>query len=123
VPGRARYIGGMRTLVATTALVLISSAAIAFELLPIESISVRGDYLALASCAFVKLDESEGGGLKKVDLIGQSRIMMEPTGSRVWELRFISTGRGQTRVDYSHMRAAFGNKNERPMAAVRSCAP
>jgi hypothetical protein len=57
-------------------LLLLSSPTHAafLDQVPIETCTVRGEYAALASCAFAKLDQV---GLKKTDLPNEIRVVLK----------------------------------------------
>lgn len=106
-------------------IIALASPAVAglLDQVPTESATLPGAYQTLANCAYLSLDKSEGAGIKKVDLQGVSRLALESSGIRYWELVFTATGPKQTRVDLSQAQTLFGPQPApRVMPAVRACA-
>lgn len=90
----------------------------------VTSVTIRGDYRAVASCSYERLDRSMGTGIKKVDLQGSSRVALESGGVRYWELVFTPQEGRQTRVDYSTVNTMWGadtSKAGQILGELRAC--
>lgn len=111
---------------AVIAVVGLSAAGCAAQPLAqarVTSVTVAGDYRAVAACSYQRLDASQGAGIKKVDLPGSSRLALESGGVRYWELVFTPQGRG-TSVDYSTVNTVWGEdttKASEILGGVQSC--
>jgi len=105
-------------------LALLPSAATAglLDQVPVASTTLRGAFASLASCAYEKLDATEGAGIKKIDLPNEIRLALESGGVRYWQLIFRPAGNGTTRVDFTQAETIWGplgGKNIMP--TVASC--
>jgi hypothetical protein len=92
---------------------------------PTDSILMNGDYKKIASCAYERLDKAAGNGIKKADLEGSSRLVMESGGVRYWELLFRPAGKNETKVDLSVVQTMWGPdtmSTAKIMPEVRACA-
>lgn len=91
---------------------------------PTDSATLRGTPAALSACAYVRLDATQGTGIKKVDLLPASSILaLESGGVRYWQLTFTAAGNGTTRVDLSQVTTMWGTLGGKDiMPTVRSCA-
>ena len=88
----------MRKLLAIAACSNALVIAPAIAQTPAESVILRGAYLTLASCAFLKLDKE---GLRKADLQSSSRIEFVPGTMRIWLLNFEQISKSETRVTFT----------------------
>jgi hypothetical protein len=85
---------------------------------PAEVVTVKGRYEALAACTFGRLDQT---GLRKTEMQGQARVVLEGSAGRYWELRFRPTAKG-TEVAFSRMQSLGGPMGgEGVLDAVRAC--
>ena len=85
---------------------------------PSDTATVRGQYDAVAACAYSRLDQT---GLRKTDMQGETRLSLEGGGVRHWELIFRPAGRG-TSVAFSRVQTIWGPLGgSGVMDAVRSC--
>jgi hypothetical protein len=92
------------------------------EQVPIESVTLPGNYATLANCAYLRLDKASGSGIKKTDLSGETRLTLEGGGVRYWELTFTPDGRA-TRVSFTQAQTMWGPLGAKEvMPIVRSCA-
>src|SRR5437879_4529945 len=92
---------------------------------PTDSALLSGDYRKIASCAYERLDKAAGNGIKKVDLDGSSRLVLESGGVRYWELLFRPAGKNETKADFSVVQTMWGPdtmNNGGVMPQVRACA-
>lgn len=92
---------------------------------PIKTQTLNVEFMRLANCAYRRLDKTEGTGIKKVDLVNESRLALESGGVRYWELTFTSLNKAQTRVDFSVVTTMWGadtSSAERIMREVGICA-
>jgi hypothetical protein len=85
---------------------------------PAEIATVSGRYDTIAACTYGKLDQT---GLRKVDLQGEARLMLEGSGVRYWELSFRPSGKNTT-VAFSRVQTLWGPMGgQGVMEAVRGC--
>ena len=91
----------------------------AIDQVPAEVVTVKGRYDAIAACTFGRLDQT---GLRKADLQGETRVMLESSGVRYWELKFRPVAKG-TEVAFSRVQGLWGPMGgEGVMDAVKACA-
>jgi hypothetical protein len=96
---------------------------------PERSVVVRGDYAALADCAYQTLDIPQlAGSLRKVDLAPArlSKIEANPSGTVYWNLTFHETAKGQTEIVFRPVRNMWGSDAggyaELVWPAIETCA-
>jgi hypothetical protein len=91
------------------------------EQVPIESVTLPGNYAAMANCAYPRLDKASGSGIKKTDLGEEMRLTLEGGGVRYWGLTFRPDGRA-TRVSFTQAQTMWGPLGAKEvMPIVRSC--
>ena len=92
--------------------------ASALDQVPAEIVTVKGRYDSVASCSYGRLDQT---GLRKMDVQGEARLVLEGSGVRYWELRFRPTAKG-TEVAFSRVQSLGGPMGgEGVLDTVRSC--
>jgi hypothetical protein len=85
---------------------------------PAELVTVKGRYDAVALCSYRRLDQT---GLRKTEMQGEARVVLEGSAGRYWELRFRPTAKG-TEVAFSRMQSLNGPMGgEGALDAVRAC--
>jgi hypothetical protein len=90
----------------------------ALDQVPAEIVIVKGRYDAVAACAFGRLDQT---GLRRADLQGEARLVLEDSGARYWELRFRPTAKG-TEVAFSRVQSLGGPMGgDGVLDAVQAC--
>jgi hypothetical protein len=88
---------------------------------PVETVTLQGNYAALANCAYPRLDKAAGSGIKKTDLSAETRLTLEGDGVRYWELIFTPEGRA-TRVSFTQAQTMWGPLGAKEvMPIVRGC--
>lgn len=101
----------------------MQTAAAPLDQVPAETITLSGNYAALANCAYARLDKSAGTGIKKVDLQNESRLALESGGVRYWELTLTADGPKATKVAFTQVQTLWGPmKADDVMPTVRACA-
>jgi hypothetical protein len=94
--------------------ILLSGCTMGGSLLPkgeSRTQSFHKDYQSLASCSFVAIEKSQQmQGLVKTELPTEktSRLTMEPSGIRYWEINFVGTASNQTRVEMTPYNNMWG---------------
>ena len=99
----------------------LTSSAFAglLDQVPTDTMTLRGDYRALATCAYKSLDQT---GIKIAELPGEVRVMLESGAVRYWQLVFRPAGTAQTRVELSEVQTMWGPQRATGVReAVRSC--
>jgi hypothetical protein len=90
------------------------------DLVPTDSVVVHGAYSVLASCIYVRLDET---GLKKADLQSEVRLTLESGATRYWQLTLAPERPGFTRAILARAQTIFGpHPAPKVMPAVAACA-
>ena len=85
---------------------------------PAEIVVVKGRYDLVAACSFNHLNQT---GLRKSDVQGEARLVLEGSGARYWELRFRPTSKG-TEVAFSRVQTLSGPMGgEGVLDTVRAC--
>lgn len=104
----------------------VSAQAQVLDQAPIVSETLRGEYQALAECAYERIDRIGETGVKKTDLPGSKRakLSLDQSGVRYWEITFTGTGKNQTSVEMSVVRTMWGPSEQYArniMPEVRKC--
>ena len=93
-------------------------ATSALDQVPAEIVMVKGRYDVVAACSFKRLNQT---GLRKSDVQGEARLVLESSGARYWELRFRPTSKG-TEVAFSRVQTLPGPLGgEGVLDTVRAC--
>jgi hypothetical protein len=90
---------------------------------PVENVTLSGQFGTMANCAYMRLDKAAGTGIKKIDLQGEVRLALESGGVRYWELTFSQAGAKQTAVAFTQAQTIWGPLGAGEiMPIVRGCA-
>jgi len=90
---------------------LYATDAAPLSQVPVENITLAGQYTAIANCAYQRLDKASGNGIKKIDLANETRLALESGGVRYWELTF--TPAGKQPPSHSRKRKPCGDHSAR----------
>jgi len=84
---------------------------------------LSGKYQDIANCAYPLLDAELGPGISKTDLNKETRLTVDRSGIRLWQLTLTAQGSG-TAVQFEEVRNVFGRVvyGDKVMAIVERCA-
>ena len=93
------------------------------EQVPSDPVTVRGDYVKLASCIYRRLDDDMRPAIKKIDLTNEMRLIVDNSRYKMWQLTLTPAQPGYTLVNFSRGQTALGPMRvPEVMQAVQACA-
>ena len=88
-----------------------------------DPVTVRGDYVKMASCVYRRLDDDMRPAIKKIDLTNEVRLIVDNSSYKMWQLTLTPAQPGYTLVNLSRAQTAIGPlRVPEVMQAVQACA-